>query len=90
MKLGQEVWIHGYIDEMRKDIAIIKNEGGYFGAVYDEIQPKQINMSVLEDIKAEIEETLNDTPTDNDCANCKRIGLKMALEIIDKHISRKK
>lgn len=37
MKLGQEVWIHGYIDEMRKDIAIIKNEGGYFGAVYDEI-----------------------------------------------------
>ena len=37
MKIGDEVWIHGYIDEMRKDIAIIKNEGGYFGAVYDEI-----------------------------------------------------
>jgi hypothetical protein len=38
MKIGEEVLIHGYIDEIRKDIVIIRNEGGYFGAVPEEIR----------------------------------------------------
>lgn len=37
MKIGEEVLIHGYIDEIRKDIVIIRNEGGYFGTVKSEI-----------------------------------------------------
>ena len=90
MKLGQEVWIHGYIDEMRKDIAIIKNEGGYFGAVYDEIQPK-INMSVIEDIKAEIKEKYDSIPYRNTEYDDAWIdALEWVLEsVIDKHISGK-
>lgn len=40
MKIGDEVYIHGYVDEIRKDTIIIKNEGGYFGTVKDEIKQK--------------------------------------------------
>ena len=39
MKIGDEVYIHGYIDEIRKDVIIIKNESGYFGTVREEIYP---------------------------------------------------
>lgn len=41
MKIGDEVYIHGYIDEIRKDTIIIHNEGGYFGTVQEEISVKQ-------------------------------------------------
>ena len=37
LKIGDEVYIHGYIDEIRKDTIIIKNDGGYFGTVNNEI-----------------------------------------------------
>lgn len=37
LKIGQEVLIHGYVDEIRKDTVIIRNEGGYFGTVEYEI-----------------------------------------------------
>ena len=40
MKIGDEVYIHGYIDEIRKDTVIIRNEGGYFGTVQEEISVK--------------------------------------------------
>lgn len=39
MKIGDKVFVHGYVDEIRKDIIIIRNEGGYFGTVPDEILP---------------------------------------------------
>ena len=29
--------IHGYVDEIRKDTVIIRNEGGYFGTVEYEV-----------------------------------------------------
>ena len=38
MKIGDEVYIHGYIDEIRKDTIIIRNEGGYFGTIKEEIK----------------------------------------------------
>lgn len=38
MKIGDEVYIHGYIDEIRKDTVIIRNEGGYFGTVRAELR----------------------------------------------------
>lgn len=37
MKIGDEVYVHGYIDEIRQDVIIIRNNGGYFGTVEDEI-----------------------------------------------------
>lgn len=31
MKIGDRCFVHGYIDEIRKDTVIIRNKGGYFG-----------------------------------------------------------
>ena len=37
MKIGDEVFVHGYVDEMRKDTVIIRNDGGYFGTDESEL-----------------------------------------------------
>lgn len=37
MKIGDRVFIHGYVDEIRKDTIIIRNKGGYFGTVPNEV-----------------------------------------------------
>ena len=37
MKIGDTVYVHGYVDEIRKDTVIIRNDGGYFGTVPSEI-----------------------------------------------------
>jgi hypothetical protein len=37
MKIGDEVCVHGFIDEIRKDTIIIHNEGGYFGTIPEEV-----------------------------------------------------
>ena len=37
MKIGDEVFVHGYIDEIRNDTIIIRNVGGYFGTSRDEV-----------------------------------------------------
>ena len=39
-RIGDEVYIHGYVDEIRKDVVIIRNDGGYFGTV-----PSEVNCS---------------------------------------------
>ena len=40
MKIGDEVYVHGYVDEIRNDVIIIRNNGGYFGTVPNEIERK--------------------------------------------------
>jgi len=37
MKIGDRVYVHGYVDEIRKDTIIIRNDGGYFGTVPEEV-----------------------------------------------------
>ena len=37
MKIGDTVFVHGYVDEIRKDTVIIRNQGGYFGTVPNKI-----------------------------------------------------
>ena len=37
MKIGDEVYVHGYVDEIRNDVVIIRNEGGYFGTILREV-----------------------------------------------------
>lgn len=41
MKIGDRVYVHGYVDEIRKDCVIIHNDGGYFGTVKSEIVEAQ-------------------------------------------------
>lgn len=38
MKIGDRVLVRGVVDEIRKDTVIIKNRGGYFGTVPEEIE----------------------------------------------------
>lgn len=44
MKIGDEVMVHGYVDEIRYDdtkrvsTIIIRNDGGYFGTVESEVK----------------------------------------------------
>ena len=74
LKIGQEVLIHGYVDEIRKDTVIIRNEGGYFGTV--EYEVTDIEMSdtygVLDKIRNEITMLLT-------------FNRQNVLEIIDKY-----
>lgn len=51
VKIGDEVFIHGYVDEIRKDTIIIRNEGGYFGTVESEIIYKYTKGDTNEDKK---------------------------------------
>jgi hypothetical protein len=37
MRIDDEIYVHGYLDEIRQDKVIIRNEGGYFGTVADEL-----------------------------------------------------
>lgn len=37
MKIGDRCFVRGYIDEIRKDTVIIRNNGGYFGTIPSEV-----------------------------------------------------
>lgn len=56
LKIVQEVLIHGYVDEIRKDTIIIQNEGGYFGTVECEVTDIEMpnTNDVLDKIRSEI------------------------------------
>ena len=37
MKIGDRCFVHGYVDEIRKDTIIVRNNGGYFGTIPSEV-----------------------------------------------------
>ena len=37
MKIGDEVYVHGFVDEIRGNTVIIKNKGGCFGTFKKEV-----------------------------------------------------
>lgn len=47
MKIGDEVFVHGYVDEIRKDAVIIRNNGGYFGTTEDEVTAMETDDLVI-------------------------------------------
>jgi len=49
MKIGDEVYIHGYVDEIRQNVVIIRNDGGYFGTVPEEIRSSSENPNTCGD-----------------------------------------
>lgn len=86
LKIGQEVLIHGYVDEIRKDTIIIQNEGGYFGTVECEVTDIEMpdTNEVLDKIKADIEKAMEDFYYDEHDLGV-RAGFRFALEIIGNH-----
>lgn len=51
MKIGDRVYVHGHVDEIRKDCVIIRNEGGYFGTVKSEIVEAQKTEDIVSVIR---------------------------------------
>lgn len=50
MKIGDRCFVHGYVDEIRRDTVIVRNKGGYFGTdpgdvfvVFDTTHPNWIS-----------------------------------------------
>lgn len=83
LKIGQEVLIHGYIDEIRKDTIIIQNEGGYFGTVECEVTGIEMHCDI-EQIRAEIIQVYEqEMQVDRTWA----AGLRYSLKIIDKYMT---
>lgn len=41
MKIGDKVYVIGTIDEIRQDVVIIRNDGGFFGTIQSEIIPRK-------------------------------------------------
>lgn len=94
LKIGQEVLIHGYVDEIRKDTIIIQNEGGYFGTVECEVTDIEMpdTNKVLDKIRAEIEQVksiMNEEIIDHNRKDLINFvnGLNQSLVIIDKYNS---
>lgn len=36
-KIGDRIFVRGYVDEIRKDTVIVRNDGGYFGTIPSEV-----------------------------------------------------
>ena len=37
MKIGDRIYVRGYVDEIRKDTVIVRNDGGYFWTIPSEV-----------------------------------------------------
>ena len=50
MKIGDEVYVRGTVDEIRGTTVIVKNKGGYFGTKKSEIvlEPQEYNEIVYD------------------------------------------
>lgn len=66
MKIGDRVYVHGHVDEIRKDTVIIRNEGGYFGTVKSEIVEAQKAEDIVSVVRCK--ECAKDGTTD--CPMC--------------------
>lgn len=87
LKIGQEVLIRGYVDEIRKDTIIIQNEGGYFGTVECEITNNEMSSTngVLDKIRAEIKGWQVDIHDNEYDADKHDFVFERIFEIIDKY-----
>ena len=58
MKIGDRVLVNGTIDEIRGDILIVKNDGGYFGTLAREaFVPSVLGQEVAEEIRKRIKKS---------------------------------
>ncbi len=66
IRIGDEIYVHGYVDEIRRDTMIVRNDGGYFGAVPEEcVKAENGKPSVkaperICNVKVEIEQEIDD------------------------------
>lgn len=56
MKIGDEIMVHGFVDEIRQDTVIIRNSGGYFGTAASEVMPADEPLQVTGKLPASEDE----------------------------------
>lgn len=83
LHIGDEIYVHGYIDEIREGTIIIKNSGGYFGTIRKEIKrrPSVKGLKALESLESEYKAyhtTLYPTGQDSDYWR----GVRYALDVL--------
>ena len=69
MKIDDRVYVHGHVDEIRKDTVIIRNKGGYFGTVKSEIVEAQNTEDIVSVIRCKDCKFLRFTGTMWKCQN---------------------
>lgn len=87
-KIGREVYVHGYIDEERQDICIIRNDGGYFGTVKTEIteaDDKMVSLNTIEEAIDEIKAE-RDKCYQEEYRTGMGWGFQSALEILERKV----
>ena len=72
MKIGDRCFVHGYIDEIRKDTIIVRNDGGYFGTIPSEVITGELPSAQPERIKGHWVEILSSNHTYK-CSVCGRL-----------------
>ena len=65
MKIGDRVFVHGYVDEIRKDTIIIRNDGGYFGTIPSEVIEERFMITSLPSAQPERVWTPCDIPPEH-------------------------
>lgn len=69
-RIDDEVYVHGYIDEIRKDIIIVRNDGGYFGTVFNEIIVDRKTEPQTHDLRTDTHECVKDTHDKTEPQTC--------------------
>ena len=74
-KIGDRIFVRGYIDEIRKDTVIVRNDGGYFGTILSEVITGELPSAqpVRHGVWKKIRGTIN-------CSACKSCSWSMSFE----------
>lgn len=93
MKIGDKVFVHGYVDEIRNDTVIIRNKGGYFGTdkteVFDSVDYARGVNDTVDSIMLEIACTLQNVATNEEYSQNAEV-MQLRLIGLMKNISSKK
>ena len=77
MKIGDRIFVRGYIDEIRKDTVIVRNDGGYFGTI-----PSEVITGELPSAQPETHDKRTETHA------CDLISRQAAIEAVKKNTFR--
>lgn len=80
-KIGDRIFVRGYIDEIRKDTVIVRNDGGYFGTIPSEVITGELP-SAQPEIKERTEEFAQNVPKED------LISRKAAIEAMSESLKR--
>ena len=69
MKIGDRIFVRGYIDEIRKDTVIVRNDGRYFGTI-----PSEVIMGELPPAQPDIIQCRNCKFASGDSRICMKFG----------------